>query len=114
MKTVITLFIFMFSLATFAQDAVIAVGNAEQDKDKLVIDDPEMKSLGGTQKALVTELMDILRNVDSELMEELEPCMPNIDKVLIIPEGAAEKAVIRSPHNHSHIQGFNQEYVKEI
>ena len=52
----------LFQFSAFAQDAVIAVGEAEQDKDKLVIDDPETRSLSGTQKNLSTELIDILRN----------------------------------------------------
>jgi len=41
---------------------VIAVGQAEQEKDKLVIDDPEMKGLSGDQKRLSLELIDILKN----------------------------------------------------
>lgn len=56
---IITLFI---QFSVFAQDAVIAVGQAEQEKDKLVIDDPEMKSLSGDQKRLSLELVDILKN----------------------------------------------------
>ncbi len=62
MKLILSLFILLSSLTTLAQDAVIAVGNAEQDKDKIVIDDPEMKSMAGTQKTLALEAVDILRN----------------------------------------------------
>lgn len=62
MKTLLTTLVLLFSFSVFAQDAVIAVGNAEQDKDKIVIDDPEMKSVGGSQKTLALELVDILRN----------------------------------------------------
>ena len=52
----------LISFSAFAQDAVIAVGKAEQEKDKLVIDDPEMKSLSGDKKNLAVELTEILRN----------------------------------------------------
>lgn len=62
MKLFISLFILLFSLTAFSQDAVIAVGDAEQDKDKLVIDDSELKSLSAPQKTLATELIDVLRN----------------------------------------------------
>ncbi len=62
MKLFISLFILLFQLNAFTQDAVIAVGEAEQDKDKLVIDDAELKSLSTAQKVLATELIDILRN----------------------------------------------------
>ncbi|MGE3610537.1 MAG: hypothetical protein AB7I27_13185 [Bacteriovoracaceae bacterium] len=64
MKAFITLSLLLFSFHVFAQDsvAVIAVGNAEQDKDKFVIDDSELKSLSGNQKRLALELNDILRN----------------------------------------------------
>ncbi len=56
------LFFILFQLPLFAQDAVIAVGQAEQDKDKLVIDDPEVTNLTGEQKRLSAELVEILRN----------------------------------------------------
>lgn len=59
---IITLLLALFSLSAFSQDAVIAVGKAEQDKDKLVIDDPEMTGLNGDQKRLAGELTEILRN----------------------------------------------------
>lgn len=54
----------VFQMNVFAQDsvAVIAVGQAEQDKDKLVIDDPETTSLSVTHKGLAQELTDTLRN----------------------------------------------------
>jgi TolB protein len=61
MKIFIAL-LFVMSTSLHAQDAVIAVGEAEQDKDKFVIDDPEMGSLSGDQKSLATQLTDILRN----------------------------------------------------
>lgn len=61
MKKFIAL-LFVFSFSAFAQDAVIAVGKAEQEKDKLVIDDAETKGLSGDQKTLATELTDILKN----------------------------------------------------
>lgn len=62
MKLLIALFILMFQFSVFAQDAVIAVGQAEQDKDKFVIDDAELNNLTGEQKRLAAELYDILRN----------------------------------------------------
>lgn len=62
MKLIISLFILLFQMSVFAQDAVIAVGDAEQDKDKLVIDDAELKSLSPAQKNLANELIEILRN----------------------------------------------------
>ncbi|MFA5584650.1 MAG: DPP IV N-terminal domain-containing protein [Bacteriovoracaceae bacterium] len=62
MKYIISLFVLIFSLQSFAQEAVIAVGEAEQEKDKLVIDSPETHSLSNTQKVLANELLDTLRN----------------------------------------------------
>lgn len=62
MKHFLALFTLVLSLSSFAQVAEIAVGNAELDKDKFVIDDAEVKSLVGPQKTLSTELIDILRN----------------------------------------------------
>jgi TolB protein len=58
------MFILLFQVNAFAQMAVaeIAVGEASVDKDKFVIDDAEMESLGGDQKSLSNELIDILRN----------------------------------------------------
>jgi TolB protein len=62
MKFVLLAFIILFQFNAFAQDAVIAVGQAEQDKDKFVIDDPELNNLTGDQKRLTSELIEILRN----------------------------------------------------
>lgn len=62
MKLILSLIVLLFQFSAFSQDAVIAVGQAEQDKDKFVIDDPEINSLTGDQKRLTAELMDILRN----------------------------------------------------
>ncbi len=62
MKFFFILVILIFHVSVFAQDAVIAVGQAEQDKDKFVIDDPEINNLTGTQKKLADELIEILRN----------------------------------------------------
>ncbi len=59
MQTMILIFSLFFSLSLFAQDAVIAVGKAEQDKDKLVVDDAEVKS---GDKALAAQFIDTLRN----------------------------------------------------
>src|SRR5665647_3134553 len=61
MKVFFLLFI-LTTTSVWAQDAVIAVGKAEQDKDKFVLDDPEMKSLGGLPKSLAVELTDIIKN----------------------------------------------------
>lgn len=62
MKLFLSLVILTFSLMSFAQDAEIAIGNAEQDKDKLVIDDPELNNLTGEQKRLAAELIELVRN----------------------------------------------------
>ena len=62
MKFIVTFFILVFHISVFAQDAVVAVGQAEQDKDKLVIDDPELNNLTGDQKRLSAELVDIIKN----------------------------------------------------
>jgi TolB protein len=64
MKNILLLVFFMFQLQAIAQTSVaeIAVGEAGIDKDKFVIDDPELKSLTGHQKGLAIELIDILKN----------------------------------------------------
>jgi len=62
MKAIFLALSLFLNIQVFAQDAVIAVGKAEADKDKLVIDDPEVSGLSGTQKNLSTELTDLLRN----------------------------------------------------
>jgi TolB protein len=62
MKFVIALFLTLFNLQLFAQDAVIAVGAAEQETDKFVIDEPELTGLNGDQKQLAANLIEILRN----------------------------------------------------
>lgn len=62
MKFMLSILILLFQFSVFAQDAVIAVGQAEQEKDKLVIDDPELSNLTGDQKRLSLELVEILRN----------------------------------------------------
>ncbi|MFL5784603.1 MAG: hypothetical protein ACJ76H_08350, partial [Bacteriovoracaceae bacterium] len=61
MKMILS-FLLLFSFEAFSQDAVIAVGKAEQEKDKLVIDDPEMNSLSSDQKKIATDLTELLRN----------------------------------------------------
>lgn len=62
MKVIFLALVFILSLPVIAQDAVIAVGKAGDEKDKLVIDDPELGSLSSDQKTLATELTEILRN----------------------------------------------------
>lgn len=62
MKTLLSLTILLFAFQAFSQDAVIAVGKAEQDKDSLVVDEPEMRSLSGGDKTVALELTEILRN----------------------------------------------------
>lgn len=54
----------IFNIQVYPQAPVaeIAVGNAELDKDKFVIDDPEFKALTGDQKRLASELIEGLRN----------------------------------------------------
>lgn len=61
MKAFLFLLLSLLSFASVAQDAVIAVGSAGAEKDKLVVDDYE-GSLSGDQKALGNELLDLLRN----------------------------------------------------
>ncbi len=56
------LFLCLVAQLAIAQDAVVAVGQAEQDKDKLVIDDPELGNLSGEQKRVSAELLEVLRN----------------------------------------------------
>jgi TolB protein len=62
MKSFIFLITLFLSFSAFSQDAVIAVGQAEQEKDKLVIDDPEFNTLTGDQKRLASEFIEILKN----------------------------------------------------
>ena len=64
MKLIFFICALLFQFQAFSQTAVaeIAVGEASVDKDKFVIDDAELKSLGGQQKSLASELIDILRN----------------------------------------------------
>ena len=62
MKIILAFILLMFNIFTYAQDAVIAVGVAEQEKDKLVIDEPELDNLTGDQKRIAAEIIDILRN----------------------------------------------------
>jgi TolB protein len=62
MKLLVLIYLVLFQISLFAQDAVIAVGQAEQDKDKLVIDDSEFNNLTGDQKRLSAELIEIIRN----------------------------------------------------
>jgi TolB protein len=64
MKLIILFILCLLPLKLIAQTAVaeIAVGEASVDKDKLVIDDPELKSLSGTEKRMASEMIDIVRN----------------------------------------------------
>jgi TolB protein len=62
MKLILCLLITFFQFSLHAQDAVIAVGHAEQDKDKFVIDEPELQNLTGEQKRIALEVIEILRN----------------------------------------------------
>jgi len=62
MKTIFLLLLSLITLPVFAQDAVIAVGKAGDEKDKLVVDDPQVTGLTGDQKSLALELTEILRN----------------------------------------------------
>jgi TolB protein len=62
MKAFLALILLLLHFGLFAQDAVIAVGEAEQDKDKVVIDDSELHELNGDQKRLSSELLELLRN----------------------------------------------------
>ncbi len=64
MKIMLVFLVLLIQMDLFAQDsvAVIAVGQAEQDKDKFVVDDSEYKSLSTDQKKLAIELIEVLRN----------------------------------------------------
>jgi len=62
MKSIILMLSLLISFSGFSQDAVIAVGQAEQEKDKLIIDDPEFDTLTGDQKRLASEFIEILKN----------------------------------------------------
>ncbi|HXH32350.1 MAG TPA: hypothetical protein VNJ01_16235 [Bacteriovoracaceae bacterium] len=62
MKFVFILLALFLHSPSFAQDAEIAVGQAEADKDKLVIDDSEQVSLSTANKTTASELMDVLKN----------------------------------------------------
>lgn len=64
MKKLLLILTILFSFNLMAQEgaAVIAVGEAEQDKDKLVIDDAELGSLSNDNKALASELVEMLKN----------------------------------------------------
>ncbi len=64
MKILFILLIFILQFHVHAQNVVaeIAVGQAELDKDKFVLDDFEAKNLSSTQKIIAAELTDILRN----------------------------------------------------
>jgi len=62
MKLIFSILIVLFQISVFAQDAVIAVGQAEQENEKLVIDDAEFNNLTGDQKRLSAELIEIIRN----------------------------------------------------
>jgi TolB protein len=62
MKILLSIIFLIGSFNLFAQDAVIAVGEAEQDKDKFVIDEPELKGVSGDNKLLAGQMIEILRN----------------------------------------------------
>lgn len=63
-QSLLIIFSLLFSFCTMAQDgaAIIAVGEAEQDKDKLVIDDSEFGSLSGDNKKIAGEILETVRN----------------------------------------------------
>lgn len=64
MKSFLLLVTLLFSFQVFAQEsaAIIAVGEAEQDKDKLVIDDPEYGSISSGNKKLSAEFIEMMKN----------------------------------------------------
>lgn len=90
MKNIIIFFTLFFYFSAFSQDAVIAVGQAEQDKDKLVIDEPEIGDISGDQRRISSELIDLLRNnfifykhkfntIDYQSNEKMSFSRPQID-----------------------------------
>jgi TolB protein len=63
MKLFFLIFSLIINFHCLAQGpAEIAVGEAELDKDKFVIDDSEIKSDQGSHKAIALEMLDIIRN----------------------------------------------------
>lgn len=62
MKFLLIVIMAILQQDVLAQDAIIAIGQAELEKDKLVIDDAELKGLSGDQKRLALEVIDTLRN----------------------------------------------------
>jgi len=64
MKILFLILLSLFSFHSFGQDSIaeIAVGHAELDKDKFVIDDAEASGLSGAQKTLLASFLDILKN----------------------------------------------------
>lgn len=59
----IFLILFFFSFNQLeAQDAVIAVGEAEQDLDKLVISEPEFADESGELKRVTSEVIEVIKN----------------------------------------------------
>ncbi len=54
--------VFSFSLWAQENTGVIAIGEAEQDKDKLVIDDSEFGSISSENKKQAIEILEIIKN----------------------------------------------------
>ncbi len=62
MKYLFLVIFFCLSQLVYSQDAVIAVGEAEQDLDKIVIDDSEIKTDEGEAKRMTSEVIETLKN----------------------------------------------------
>jgi len=54
--------LFLFPCFSFSQDAIIAVGEAEKDLDKMVIADPEMMTNNGEDQRKALEFVEMVRN----------------------------------------------------
>lgn len=95
MKFLIVLISLMFSVSTFAQDdnvAVVAIGEATIDKDKMVIQDPYMVgALTAAQKNAASELVKLLRN-DFSFYQ----------KKFFLVEAAPNNTATRQPTNYDY------------
>lgn len=54
---------------------------------------------------------DMIRKMDPDVMGAQEKIMPKVDKIIIIPEGEATKALVKGKERH--ISEINPKYVKE-
>ena len=95
MKILFVLLTMMFNVATYAQDdnlAIVAVGEATIEKDKMVIQDPYVSSsLSAAQRTAASELVKLLRN-DFSFYQ----------KKFFLIEAAANNTTTRQPTNYDY------------